>query len=654
MNSLQFVILVYIIGMMIADFIILYYLLRRSIVSRKAVLFVSSILLYMAIEAADIGYILFYHGSILVEPITLIIASLPIIFSTFTKDAAIHWREDRTSSLTLSVTIVLDELAMGYAFSSAFGPHINPVISSISNIAFGIMMIADAIFFLALSPVKNIEEISLFTFAVSMAFMPNIFIQYKAYSELFASLLASIIMIVNIVSLYLIQYKKFTVKAQLTSISLGLLDFLMMLGLSIYATSKDLYLISIAMIISMFWYFLLIMYNFNSRKIQMSLKYSLLFVILINFTELSMGFGESVLGFRITNNLWMPNTGMNHMMKQMIMWSPLSNSFWWIFPTDPWLMTTMAFKDALLSSHNIVFATFWGSYTLIMMTVMMPFYVIMMGAEMSYLVYERFKNSKNLKVRSWALAILVGIPIFVWIIPYYTPAYIFGMSNMLSHINPAFAVNILSFSFSIIAIAIASSLFGRRAYCNLICMSAHMWSNSYYDKFKPKKSVKAWDYLRWIALAIVIIAFVYSSLILLGIASNPEIAGIKIPLLDFTGMFVLNYIWWFFFFLTPVFGAYSCARQGWCGFGTFVGLFNKVLFKIKSNSIETCKQCDSMECERSCPIKIPIRSDVISKGYTNRISCVGCGDCVEACPYNNLEIIDITSYFKKSAKASTS
>ncbi|MDT7901799.1 MAG: hypothetical protein RRE78_07905 [Acidianus sp.] len=61
---------------------------------------------------------------------------------------------------------------------------------------------------------------------------------------------------------------------------------------------------------------------------------------------------------------------------------------------------------------------------------------------------------------------------------------------MLSHINPEFAPTLFSFTLSLLAIALAYTLFGRRAYCNLVCMSAHMWTNIYYDQFKPKKSSK--------------------------------------------------------------------------------------------------------------------------------------------------------------------
>ncbi|BDC18376.1 4Fe-4S binding protein [Acidianus sp. HS-5] len=658
MNDLQLAILVYIIGMMAADFIILYYLLRRSIVNKKAIFFVSSVLLYMSVEAVDIAYILFSHGNILIEPFSLIIASIPIVISTIMKNVVTRWREDKTSALTLALTIVADEIAMGYAYSEAFGPHINPIIDSVSNIAFGVMMLADSLFFLALSP-RKIEELALFTFSASMAFMPNIFFTFSAYTELVGSLIASVIMIVNIITLYLIESRKLTFNAQLLSISLGFFDFVMMLSLSIYATSKDLYTISIGMIASMLWYFTLVLYRFKDIKIKIGLKYPLMFVIFINFAELTMGFGESVLGFRVTNNLWMPSTHMSkmHIMNMAgmhtLMWSPTTNHWWWIFPTDPWSMTLMGYKQAIMATHNILFAGFWASYMLIMMTTMMPFYVVMMGAEMSYLVYERFKTAKNSNVKRWAIAILVGIPLFVWLLPYYTPTYIFGMSGMLSHINPAFAPTLLSFGLSLLAIAIASTLFGRRAYCNLVCMSAHMWTNIYYDQFKPKKSAKLWDYLKWVSLGIMILVFVYSSLIFMGIAKNPSIGKLQIPLFDFYGMFTLNYIWWFFFFLTPVFGTYACARQGWCGFGNFAGLFNKLLFKIRADSIDTCRNCKTVNCETGCPVKIPIRSDVLSKGYTNRISCVGCGDCVEACPYENLEIVDIRNVFK-SGKARTS
>lgn len=111
-------------------------------------------------------------------------------------------------------------------------------------------------------------------------------------------------------------------------------------------------------------------------------------------------------------------------------------------------------------------------------------------------------------------------------------------------------------------------------------------------------------------------------------------------------MFTLNYVWWFFYFLTPIFGTYSCARQGWCGFGTFTGIFNKVLFKIRAKNLETCRTCSTKNCDSSCPVKIPVSQDIIRQGYTNRVSCVGCARCVEVCPHENLEVRNILSLLK--------
>jgi polyferredoxin len=295
------------------------------------------------------------------------------------------------------------------------------------------------------------------------------------------------------------------------------------------------------------------------------------------------------------------------------------------------MMTMMKISD------NALINMFWSSFMLIMMTTMSPFYVIMMGSEMAFLVWERYRRAKNLGVKRWALVILVSIPIFVVLVPYYTPFYVFGMSGMI------IPVEVIPYLISLAAVAIAVILLGRRAYCNAVCMAAHMWTNVWYDQFKPKRHWRGWDYLRWAFLVPAIAVLALYPLYGLGLLQPP---AVKLPgaksfanfILDFYGMFVLNYVWWFFFFLTPIFGAYSCARQGWCGFGTLAGLGNKVFFKVKANSVETCKACRSVECEGACPVKIPIRSDVLSKGYTNRIACVGCGDCVEACPYGNLTI----------------
>lgn len=61
---------------------------------------------------------------------------------------------------------------------------------------------------------------------------------------------------------------------------------------------------------------------------------------------------------------------------------------------------------------------------------------------MSFLVYQRYKRVKSRYLRNWTLAILVGVPIFVVLIPYYTNFYVFGMSGMI------FPVTLATFALS--------------------------------------------------------------------------------------------------------------------------------------------------------------------------------------------------------------
>ncbi|QGR20574.1 4Fe-4S ferredoxin [Stygiolobus azoricus] len=642
----QIAALVYIIGMMAVNFGILGYVLRKEYVNKRAIFFLASIILYMGVESIAFGYVVFYGGTLFLEPLLLLIASIPLLLSATVKSEVIRVKADNVSSLLLALSVIFDEFSMGYLYSSAFGPRMfNPIIDAVSNIAFGIMMFADGVFFLVISRVRDIFEFSFATFAISMAFLPSIFIEFSKEIQLIASLISTTIMIINVITLYLIAIRRINFKGVLVSLSLAGFDLFMMIGLSTFATIYDMWTISLSILISMVWYFILVIRDIPAKKIDYKLRYPFLLLVLINLAEITMGFGESVLGFNITNSLFVNTmhsmSSMGHSMSSgTMMRSPFTNPFWWLFPLNPYAMGMMF----LHATSNLLLNAFMTSYMFVMATTMTPFYVIMMGAEMAFLVYERFKLIKNSQVKKWALVILVGIPLFVVLIPYYTNYYVFGMSGMI------FPVTLLPFVISLIAVAIASSLFGRRAYCNAACMAAHMWTNVFYDQFKPKKTSKVWEYLRWVFLVPMVIAFTLYVLMELKMWTPPKIGMAKLDPLNFYGMFVLNYVWWFFYFLTPVFGAYSCARQGWCGFGTFAGIFNKVMFKIRAKDVETCKTCQTKSCEGACPVKIPISVDILQKGYSNRISCVGCGDCVEACTYNNLVIEDITTRFRHGVK----
>ena len=625
----------FVVDMMMVGFFFIYLMFRRDQIQSRLYFLSLAVILYLGVVTVIISYLLFWGGSLLLGASVLVASGAVLLVPRLTSGEIQEWRRHFKYTIPLVMALVLFELSMGFLYGSAFLPHnSSPLLISVNNLDFAVMMAGDALFFLLISDRKrDLPQAGLFTFALSMVLMPNFFASFGDGYVLISIIVSAGVMMVNIVLLYLLQLRRRTFDAQALAMGLVASDLLMMLGLSFYAIYNSFALLSAAMVVSMVAYFFLVTQRLDTRPVAWYRSSTFLLLVLINGAELAMSFAATSIGLSITTSTF-PGTATTSLLGLNLS-GPLniSNPLWWLFPWDPAKMSVMAFQMGL--SVSTPFAYFWSSFALIMMTTMSPFYVIMMGSEMSYLVLQRYRSAGDRRVRNWALAIIVGIPLFVVLLPFYTPFYIFGMSDMI------FSVPLLLFIVSIGAIIAASVLFGRRAQCNLMCMAAHMWTNEYYDQFKPSGDhPRVWGFLRWLSFSLMVLSFGAFALQETGFLSPIVIGMITINPLDFYGMFILNYVWWFFFFLTPVFGAYSCARQGWCGFGTFSGIFNKVFFRIRAKDASICQGCETRECESSCPVAVPLRDDFARKGYSNRISCVGCGDCVEACPHGNVGIID--------------
>jgi Pyruvate/2-oxoacid:ferredoxin oxidoreductase delta subunit len=651
----------FIISMMVIGFFLLYLIFRRDTISSRFIFIIFALILVMSVITILIAYLFFWADNpFLAFPILVaamlffFVAALTLFLlietgtlshlPLFSKGVIHDWRARYRYTIPVVVALIFWELAMGFLYGSAFLPHdSSPFLLAVNNVDFALMMIVDAIFFLLISRNRGkLAEAALFTFALAMALMPNFFIHLGNLPVLVSMLLSAFVMVINVVLLYILQMRSNTFNFQALVLVLAACDLLSMVGLALYAAYQSLMFISGAMVISMGAYFFLVTHRLPSRPVSSYRTYSFLLLVLINAAELTMSLGLTSLGFSITNSVYPQSTSQASYLSGMQLAMPLNfnNPLWWLFPFDPIKMTTMAFHSGL--SISTYFAPLYSSFLLVMMTTMSPFYAIMMGAEMSYLVLERARRARNASVKSWALTILAGIPLFVILVPFYTPLYIFGMSGML------FSVSLPLFVISIVAIIGASVVFGRRAQCNLVCMAAHMWTNVYYDQFKPKDDHPfAWSILRWISFFIMILSFGAFVLEETGMLPPIMIGSITINPLNIYGMFVLNYVWWYFYFLTPAFGAYSCARQGWCGFGTLSGIFNRFFFKIKVTDRNVCKRCETRQCESSCPTAIPLRADFLAKGSSSRITCIGCGDCVEACPQENLRIVDARDYIRR-------
>ena len=49
-----------------------------------------------------------------------------------------------------------------------------------------------------------------------------------------------------------------------------------------------------------------------------------------------------------------------------------------------------------------------------------------------------------------------------------------------------------------------------------------------------------------------------------------------------------------------------------------------------------CRQCDDAPCAAACPLDAIIRDERTGAWVVDVEECIGCGDCVEACPFGGI------------------
>lgn len=82
-----------------------------------------------------------------------------------------------------------------------------------------------------------------------------------------------------------------------------------------------------------------------------------------------------------------------------------------------------------------------------------------------------------------------------------------------------------------------------------------------------------------------------------------------------------------------------------CPWGALYGLISRLgFYKIKANP-SLCTSCGA--CERECDMGVPIRQLIQQYGEINSPDCVGCGRCIQACPRNALQFVDVRDSIKK-------
>lgn len=540
--------------------------------------------------------------------------------------------------LVFAILMSLSEFFMG-GFLNAIqtGSTLN-LLSWINNPWFTSVMGAEMLFSVSVSIRKEGSWSTASTFALALTLImiasPTTFPHNQSFFTV-SVWTSSIIMILSTVLVYESLYRQKLRKTQDTTLSLEImLIFLsMMTGLFLVFIVSSWILISLTMVAGMIW----VIYRTCSEKTSNNTNYlrnrnwAFLFILITFVMEWFMG---AALDF-ISGEF---GTGLSGFIDSMSL---------------PWI------------SSGIV-APFWDAANVILTVTGSVWFLIMMGTEMGILAVSKITVTKQRENRVRLALMITAYALYTIYIPAFSPLaskvqfipYMWSMG--IGTLGPASTSVIIPGIIGTYAVSASLSfMFGSRQICSVTCMAPLMYQGTFYDSLKTynrssalgrktlTSRIRPWFSFIVIAVSIfILVSAVISYMNTAGIISF-SIMGVDISVLAYTVWF--NLLWYIVFVSIPFMGTYACVTQGWCYWGTFNQFMSRIgLFRLKVKSSNTCLTCKTVDCASACPVGLTdMRKPFIDKGYFRAYKCVGVGDCVEACPYDNIFFYDVRHFLRE-------
>ncbi|MGA2664136.1 MAG: 4Fe-4S dicluster domain-containing protein [Nitrososphaerales archaeon] len=292
-------------------------------------------------------------------------------------------------------------------------------------------------------------------------------------------------------------------------------------------------------------------------------------------------------------------------------------------------------------------------------------FLIMMGVEMGALVIFKIKYARETETKLRLGLMLAAYAIYaIWL-----PSFVFSASLATTPwigwsmgIGTAGAVvpglPLLALILTYVISGGLSFFFGSRNVCSILCTAAPMYQGTTYDSmstFNRTSKIGRHNLTSRAAGSFrVVSALVWVSL--LGSAVLSYLTSIGVLSVSFFGddisyfffAFYFSVLWYLVWVLTPFVGTYGCVTTGICGWGTFNGLISRFgLFRLKVMSSDTCVNCKTKDCAKVCPTgQTDLPGQFIDSGEFRSFKCIGVGDCVSACPYNNIYFFDVRNWVR--------
>jgi len=295
-------------------------------------------------------------------------------------------------------------------------------------------------------------------------------------------------------------------------------------------------------------------------------------------------------------------------------------------------------------------------------------FLAMMGVEMGSLVLFKIRYAREAETKIRLALVIVAYAIYSLFLPVFVLGAVLpsipwiGWSMGLGTAGALAPAVILALVGTYVISGSLSFLFGSRNVCSLFCTAALMYQGTTIDAMSSfnRTSKLGRKYLtsRIPSAYKVVISLVWISLLATAVVSYLTSVGV----LDITffGMdtsffmyaFYFSFLWYVVWIMTPFVGTYGCATTGVCGWGSFNQLISRVgLFRIKVKESDTCVSCRTKDCAKVCPVGLTdMPGAFIEKGEFRSFKCIGVGDCVSACPYNNVFFFDVRNWIRTKLK----
>ncbi|MEM4884532.1 MAG: 4Fe-4S binding protein [Saccharolobus sp.] len=565
----------------------------------------------------------------------LIINSAYMIFALYPLLYIKEIRRRNGVYVIFSLLMVLSEVMMGALIYTLETSRVATFDLAVENLYFVGVMIAEMSFTLLLS-IKNMNKILrnyLIALLLLMPWFPQIFPSVDL--PIWAS---AIIMIGSTVLIYETLYNQRLKASQetYTSIELILLFTLMMLGEFYFFLYNSLIVFDFSMIISMVWFIYRAVAGPNPKKGNY-LKNSTTAFMIIFLTFIMEFFMGAVLDF--VEGVFSP--GVEGFISSLsLTWLPLTNPI-----------------NAIWDFVNII-GSVLGSI----------WFLIMMGVEMGFLAFRKMLEMRVREVKVRMVLMILAYALYTIYIPSFSP-----ISNNLPYIPYMWSMGIgtlgsvsnsvlLGLIGTYVIYAILSFLFGSRNLCAVTCTAPLMYQGNFYDSLKVyNRSSKigrktltsrmpSWSRL----LALSVSVFVLISAIL-SYLNSENIIKFTIFNTDITTLIYFiwfDVLWYILFISIPFLGTFACVTTGYCYWGVFNQAVSSVgLFRLKVRDPKVCLNCKTVDCAYACPVGITdMRSWFIKKGEFKSFKCVGIGECVNACPYDNIFFYDIRNWIRDKLK----